>query len=204
MVFRVMVKLAKLSSRLNWPHATRTDTPRFFLLTDHTRLPDPTDALTRLPRGAVVILRHPDPSELEVLARRTMAPAHRLGLKVLLAADVRLVQKLRADGVHLSAARARQGPLRIAKKRPGFLITAAAHGVAELKRAAHAGADVALVSPVFITASHPGAPTLGPIRFARLTRNTSIPVIALGGVTLQTARRLRLGPAHGLAAIDGW
>lgn len=202
-----MANLAKLSGRLNWPRVMRSvkvRTPRFFLFTDDTRLPDPKDLLARLPRGTVIILRHRDRDVLEELARRTIARAHRLGLKVLLAADLPLALRLGADGVHLSESRAQRGPLRTACKKPGFLITAAAHNTSALRRAARAGADVAMLSPVFMTTSHPGARPLGPIRFARLARNSTIPVIALGGVNAQSAKRLRLTPARGFAAIDAW
>ena len=64
-------------------------------------------------------------------------------------------------------------------------------------------ADIVVLAPVFATASHPTARTLGPTRFAALVRQVPCPVIALGGITSHTARRLTHSGAHGLAGI-GW
>ena len=210
-----MMKVAKLASRLNWrrsPDAPYSGTwPRFFLFTDQNRLPDPladpAAVMARLPRGAAIVLRHTDPVLLAVLAQKTVAPAHALGLKVLVAGDARLAIRLRCDGVHLSQHQARRGPLRITGMRPGFLVTAAAHDAMSLRRAGSAGADMVVLSPVFATASHPEAKPLGPVRFARIAIVGGYPnvaVVALGGITARHAKRLSLGPAYGVAAVGAW
>ena len=203
-----MVTVAKLASRLNWhrnPHPLHAGKwPCFFLFTDQHRLPDPMDVLQRLPRGAAVVLRHPDQNQLRDLARRIVPAAHRLGLLVLLAGDVRLALQYGCDGVHLSQHRARRGPQRILFPGPDFLITAAAHDAMSLRRAARAGAHVVMLSPVFATQSHVGAKPMGALRFARLAARSVRPVIALGGVTPRGAKRLSLGPACGIGAIGAW
>ena len=199
-----MRTIAKLASRLNWPRSSRATVPVFYLLTDMHRLADPIELLERLPRGGGVILRHTDAEKLEALARRTVPHAHRLGLKVLLAGDVRLALRTGCDGVHLSENQARSGPLRVGIGKPGFIVTAAAHGRLSLWRAKCANADLVFLSPVFPTRSHPDAVALGVLRFAGLAKTSKCPIAALGGVTPATARRLALGPANGLAAIDAW
>lgn len=199
-----MPTVAKLASRLNWPKPALPGLPCFFLPTDANRLADPTPVLARLPRGAAIIVRHPDAVALEALATRIVAPAHRMGLKVLVAGDVRLALRVKADGVHLSERRARLGPLRVTALPPGFVITAAAHDHLGLARADRAGAQLALLSPVYATQSHVDRPALGALRFASIARTSRLPVIALGGITAETARRLALGPAVGIAAIGGW
>lgn len=200
-----MVKVAKLASRLNWRRTPDADRmPRFFLFTDQERLPDPSDLLERLPRGAAVVLRHTDPAQLDALAQRVTPRAQALGLKVLLAGEVRAALKHRCDGVHLSQTRARRGPGRITGLPPGFLVTAAAHDGASLRHAANAGADAVMLSPVFPTESHPRTPAFGALRFARLCAVSERPVIALGGITPGRTKRLNLGSAYGLAAIGAW
>ncbi|MBX9635822.1 MAG: thiamine phosphate synthase, partial [Magnetospirillum sp.] len=82
------------------------------------------------------------------------------------------------------------------------LLSVAAHSRAGLARAARLGADYALLSPVFPTASHPGAATIGATRFALWARAARLPVMALGGVTEVSRRRLRF--ATGFAAIGGF
>jgi thiamine-phosphate pyrophosphorylase len=87
------------------------------------------------------------------------------------------------------------------RRRPDWLITAAAHGRAGLERAGRAGADAALLAPVFATLSHPRARALGVSRFAALVQASPVPVYALGGVDGANATRLRGTGAVGIAAI---
>ena len=77
---------------------------------------------------------------------------------------------------------------------------ATAHDAAELAEAVAAQADGIFLSPVFATASHPGADTLGAAGFHALARDSSVPVIALGGMNAARARELAW-PRWG--AIDG-
>ena len=199
-----MKKLAKLASPLNWRHRPGARLPQLFLLTDVNRLADPTDVLHRLPRGAAVILRHTDPNVLVRLAHRIIPRAHRLGLNVLLAGDMRLAIRLGADGVHLSERLAQRGPGRIQVPTPNFIVTVAAHSRLALWRAARAGADLSLLSQAFPSESHPGASALGSLRFLILAKHSPVPVVALGGVDEKNARRLRVDAVAGLGAIGAW
>lgn len=199
-----MAKVAKLASRLNWRHGLDPMRPRLFLFTDQDRLPDPSRILPRLGRGTCVVLRHTDTRQLEVLARAVVPAAHRLGLRVLIANDLRLAIKLKADGIHLSQKSARRGALRIHALPKGFIVTAAAHDARGLWRGAIAGAHLAIVSPVFSTASHPHAQNLGIWRFYALAHLSRLPVIALGGIDHARAKRLKIAGIWGIAAIDGW
>lgn len=98
-----------------------------------------------------------------------------------------------ADGVHLG------GRSLAVDRARAFLedacIGASAHDPDELARAAGGGADYAFLSPVFPTASKPGAPPLGVERAREWTAGAGLPVVWLGGVTPE---RLR-----GVAAVDG-
>ena len=77
------------------------------------------------------------------------------------------------------------------------------HGAAGLVNARRHAPDAVILSPVFPTASHPGAAALGPLRFAALAHASSRPVIALGGMTEERFLRLTAFGAYGWAAIDG-
>jgi len=201
-----MAKLAKLGAGHNCAHFTNTHNslPRCYVLSDSVRLPDPCPLLPRLPRGACIILRHTDPTARAELARRIVAPAHRLGLKVIIANDLRLALRVGADGVHLSESAARSGRTRTAFHKPGFICTAAAHNRLALWRAHRAGAQIALLSPVFPTLSHLHVQALGVLRFETLARSSPVPVVALGGLSYLNTARLRQGLAHGFAAIGAW
>lgn len=177
--------------------------PPLILMTDARRLPDPRAAIRRLPRGGAVILRHYESPDRAALARNLAGLCRQRGIRLLIAGDWRLAAAVGAGGVHLPEGMARRGRLAWGGgvKPAGFMVTAAAHSPAALWRAARAGADAALLSPVFATASHPGAAGIGVLRFAGWCRSAPLPVYALGGVSPRTARRLTGSGAAGLAAI---
>lgn len=182
------------------------------LLTDSRRLPDPLPATARLPRGSGVVLRHYDWPRAKrlALARQLARLCRRRGLLLLVAGDAGLALAAGADGVHLPEG---LGHLAagLRRRQRGWIVTQAAHGAGAVARAARTGAarngaDALLVSPVFPTASHPGAAGLGVLRFAALAIQAGrggLAVYALGGVTGATAGRLRGIPLAGVAGITG-
>lgn len=163
--------------------------PRLWLMTD-PRLGDGLwDALERLPRGSGVIFRHYPlpPAERRALFARIAKLARRRGLILLRAGTTPMRGEAGTHG-----------------RRGHGLITWPVHSRSEAIAAIRAGADALLVSPLFPTRSHPGAPVLGPVRFGLLVRGLSVPVIALGGMDARKARRLKALGIHGWAAIDAW
>lgn len=179
--------------------------PDFILMTDGERLSDPVAVVAGLPRGSAVILRHYGAPGREELAIRLVAASKRRGIPVLVAADARLAREIGADGLHLPEAMAARGPGVWSKwRKPGWLVTAAAHSPAALHRAKAAGADAALLSPVFPSESHPGGAALGVLRFAQWCRKSPLPVYALGGVSAVNIRRLKGCGAQGVAGISGF
>ncbi len=170
--------------------------PALWLFTDAARLADPRQAVARLPRGAAgVVLRHDGDPRRAALGRDLAALCRARRLALVVAGDTRLAAALGA-GVHLRGGRW-PDPRRA---RRGWL-TSSAHGTADLRRARRAGADLVFLSPAFPTASHPGAPALGPLRWATLARRVPGPVAALGGVTGATVRRLPRGLCRAVGAI---
>jgi len=169
------------------------------LLSDPARLPDPRAAARRLPPGAAVLARDLPTPLLAALAR--LCRVRRLVLFV--AGEGRAALAHRA-GLHLPDRRPTRHLLPFLAARragaPWARLSLAAHGRAGLARGRRLGADFLLLSPVFPTASHPGAPSLGPWRFAALAGRAGRPVLALGGMTRRNMQRVR---AAGFAAIAG-
>lgn len=66
--------------------------------------------------------------------------------------------------------------------RDGAIVGLSVHDAVEMRDST--GADYVLIGPVFPTASHPGAPTLGPDQAAALAATTNLPAIWLGGIGL--------------------
>ncbi|MDJ0275206.1 thiamine phosphate synthase [Sphingomonas sp. 2R-10] len=165
--------------------------PHRWLMTDErlgARLPA---IVAALPRGSGIVFRHyatPPPAR-RALFDRVRRIARARGHVLLVAGP-----PLRGgDGVHGRDARRGRG-----------LATRPVHSIAERIAAERAGVDAIFVSPVFATASHPGARSLGRVRFGVLVRGCRVPVIALGGMTGPRARALRPFGIAGWAAIDAW
>ncbi len=166
--------------------------PDRFVLTDALRDIDPFQQLAQLKPTDIFILRHYEwaPRDRLALAHTLRKESRARGVRFLVAGDYRLACEARADGLHLPSWMVRRGDVWGLRRKPGWIIIAAAHSEPELRAAWLTGADAALLSPVFATASHPSARTLGVIRFARLAVSAAMPVYALGGVTLSSQKRL--------------
>lgn len=186
--------------------ATGKNPPRLLLVTDATRLPDPRAAMNRLPRGAGVLIRHRDDRTRALMATHAAVVAKRRRLAMLVSEDWRLAARLAGAGLHLPEMSGRHGCLAPAlgwARRRGVMVTMACHGRAALARAKQLRLSAALLSPVFATASHPGAAGLGVLRVRQWTRRAGLPILALGGLTAVTARGLAHSGAWGGAAISG-
>jgi thiamine-phosphate pyrophosphorylase len=131
----------------------------------------------------------------------------RRGLRLLVGGDGHAALRLRA-GLHLPDRAPSHGVLAFLRARragaPWAVLSVAVHGRAGIGRLRRLRADLGLVSPAFPTLSHPGAPALGPLRWARLAAGGGRPAVALGGVAPASAGRLPRvgrGRAAGLAGI---
>ena len=167
----------------------RAPWPRLWLMTDE-RIADLLGTVRALPRGSGIIFRH---YHTEAKARRALFEAVRRAARarghvLLLAGSARQAQGWRADGAH---------------GRGWGCVSAPVHDVPERIAAERRGARLLLLSPVFATRSHPGAATLGRVRFGLLARGARGQVIALGGMTARRALGIKRLGAQGWAAIDG-
>lgn len=181
--------------RCRQPQSLPRIVPSLWLFTDDRVRDDALmDAVGRLPRDAGVVFRH---YGLPTAERRTLFAmvarlARRRGLMLVLA----------GGNTTGRGASGRHNPAR--RWHGSGLATYAAHNAREISQANRRGADLIFLSPVFPTRSHPGAPTLGTIRFAVLARLGRCPVIALGGMNAARFRRLHPLGAYGWAGIDAF
>ncbi|HEY4683139.1 MAG TPA: thiamine phosphate synthase [Candidatus Acidoferrales bacterium] len=106
-----------------------------------------------------------------------------------------------ADGVHLGTESVAVGVVR--EQYPDLLIGASSHNLEEITRAAKEGANFAVFGPVFETASKLGyGPAVGLDALREAVKAVKIPVLALGGVTVENAKSCLDAGAAGIAAIS--
>jgi thiamine-phosphate pyrophosphorylase len=133
------------------------------------------------------------------LAEKALASCRRYDARLLLNAPIETAEALQADGIHLTSTR-----LMACKTRPlpsGQLVSAACHDASQVRHASEIGVDLLTISPVLPTATHTTAVPLGWSRFRELVALTSVPVYALGGMSLGTLAQAREAGAQGIAAI---
>lgn len=129
-------------------------------------------------------------------AQRLQARCERFGAPLFVSARLDLALAL---GAHLHLPAWALPPKEVRGALPkGRWISVAVHDEREARDAE--GADFALVSPVFPTASKPGVAPLGAEGFARLAGQLSCPAFALGGVTAE--RAIGLVDVAGVAVIS--
>jgi len=106
----------------------------------------------------------------------------------------------RAHGVHLREDSMPPAAVRRLAPSP-FVIGRSVHD-ADAAAALGSGVDYLIAGSVWSTASKlPGHPLLGPEGLARVIQHASVPVVAIGGITVDGARLLAALGAAGVAAI---
>ena len=180
------------------PRQTQRPLPRIWLMTDPRFGTDLLLAIQRLPARSGVIFRHYDlaAKERRALFAQVRRVCMRRGHMLLLAGDERTALRWHAAGFH-SGQDTRRSKVTIH--------STPAHDRRELAKARGAGADLVLISPMFATASHPGARPLGRSTFMALAKRCgNLKVIALGGMNARNSAKLDKRVVHGWAAIDAF
>ncbi len=143
-------------------------------------------------------------SALLDLARLGARLCHLQGKVFLVNSEVRLALEAGADGVHLPAesdpSRARREAA--AGGRPDLVIGWSVHDLNEVRAAAACGVDYVLLAPIFAPLSKAGREPLGLSLLRRACAETSLPVIALGGITPARMDAVVAAGAAGFAGIS--
>lgn len=186
-------------------HATRL--PRTYLVTPEPSHGEPlTDFIEHLEHALkagvrLVQLRAKTvtASQYAWLAEQALICCRRHDAMLLLNAPIDVAKASQADGIHLTSTRLTACTSRPLP--PGRLVSAACHDAHQVQHANQIGADLLTLSPVLPTATHTTAEPLGWSRFRELVALTSLPVYALGGMSMDTLAEARDAGAHGIAAI---
>jgi 8-oxo-dGTP diphosphatase len=145
----------------------------------------------RLEQGLrLVQIREPGLQERDEFTRQVIGLAHRYGGKVMVKRSCP-----GADGIHFTASE-----LMTLQAKPACgMVAASCHTREELDRAMRLELDFAVLGPVREKAG--AASSLGWTRFAEIARGTSIPVYAIGGLSLADLEAAWGAGAHGVAMI---
>jgi thiamine-phosphate pyrophosphorylase len=156
-------------------------------------------------RGGVdwVQLRHKSAAAAalyaEAAALRAEVHAHGARLAINDRLDVALT--VGADGVHLAG---QSLPVAPAVELGGgrLLVGRSVHGLDEAVAAAQAGADYLTFGHVFPTTSHPGVPPRGLAELAAIVAAVDVPVLAIGGITVDNLPAVLATGCAGIAVIS--
>ncbi len=155
------------------------------------------------------------PRELETLTRELLAivrenPNYSDSTRLLINSRTDVALAAEADGVHLRANDIAPHEVRRVLKaialsgrppaNPQFLIASSCHTVADVARAASEAADFAVFAPIFGKSRSPATQPAG-LDALRLACHAKIPVLALGGVTIENASSCLNAGASGIAGI---
>lgn len=191
--------------------------PILCYVTDRAAIPAPeTDALLGVIRDAIaagvdwIQIREKDLSgrALAALARDAVADARGSSTRILINGHLDVAVAARAGGVHLGGDALPIADVvswcaqHVTEFASPFLLGGSCHSLAEAQAAERDGAHYVFFGPVFSTPSKlKYGPPQGLERLAEVCRAVRIPVLAIGGVTLDNAHEcLRAGVA-GIAAI---
>jgi len=123
------------------------------------------------------------------------------GARVVVNDHVDVALAAAADGVHLGA---HSMPVQVVRRfvPRAFVIGVSCHSLAEAMAAESGGADYLVLGPVFETPSKLGyGPPLGLAKLRDVASRIRIPVLALGGITVQRVRPCLEAGAAGVAGI---
>lgn len=175
--------------------------PGLLFFTDPARVPNPEAVAERLPAGAGIVYRAFDAQDAVERGRRLRTIATERGLLLLVGAHAGLAEGIGADGLHMPERLAAEIP-RLRAEHARWLITVAAHDRVALEAAERAGADAAVVSPVFPSNSPSAGDPLEVEGLKDLVAATPLPIYALGGVRARTVSRLIGSGIVGIAAVE--
>jgi thiamine-phosphate pyrophosphorylase len=136
------------------------------------------------------------------LLRELLVRAKPFGATVTLHGDPELARVANIDGVHLSGGSDAANARRILGA--GALVGLSVHSAEEARNVDSVAVDYVIAGPVFLTESKPGyGPALGTKGLAEIVKSSPVPVIAIGGIGVDTVADVMRAGASGVAVMGG-
>ena len=141
------------------------------------------------------------PIELHSLAKELRGRCREAGCLFIVNDRVDLALAVEADGVHVGQD---DLPAREARRllRPGMLLGVSTHDEDQARRARDDGADYIAVGSMFPTGSKPGFRLVGPELLRRVRPDIAVPLVAIGGITVDNVAEVIRAGADAVAVIS--
>jgi len=139
--------------------------------------------------------------DLYPIARALRSRCREAGCLFIVNDRVDLALAVEADGVHVGQD---DLPAREARRllRPGMLLGVSTHDELQACRARDDGADYVAVGSMFPTASKPGFQLVGPELLRRVRPEIAVPLVAIGGITVDNVAEVVRAGADAVAVIS--
>ena len=141
------------------------------------------------------------PVELYPLALALRRRCREAGCLFIVNDRVDLALAVEADGVHVGQD---DLPAREARRllRPGMLLGVSTHDEIQARHARDDGADYVAVGSMFPTGSKPGFQLVGPELVKRVRPDIPVPLVAIGGITVNNVAEVIRAGADAVAVIS--
>lgn len=163
------------------------------------------DEVAKAVRGGAAVIQYRAKRPLDPYSEATalLALCRSAGIPLIINDDIALAQSVGADGVHLgsmdqaySVARAQLGP-------KALIGVSCYDDIDRAKNAADQGADYVAFGRFFSSRTKPGAPTASLETLLKARSIVRVPIVAIGGITLENAETLLQQGADLLAVVEG-
>ena len=140
-------------------------------------------------------------SDLYPVARALRRRCRDAGCLFIVNDRVDLALALEADGVHVGQD---DLPAREARRllRAGMILGVSTHDLSQARRARDDGADYVAVGSMFPTGSKPGFRLVGPELVRRVRPEIPVPLVAIGGITMDNVTEVIRAGADAVAVIS--
>jgi thiamine-phosphate pyrophosphorylase len=137
-------------------------------------------------------------ADLLTLCRALREVTARAGARLFVNSDVELAREVGADGVHRPA-----NLVILREDAEGLMMAGSTHSLIEAMQAEEDELDFIVFGPIYDTPSKRSfGPPVGVDALAKVTSSVRIPVLAIGGVTVERVREVRDAGAAGVAVIS--
>ncbi|MDE1461839.1 thiamine phosphate synthase [Spartinivicinus poritis] len=179
-------------------------------ITDSQLLPDTNTLISAVEaalKGGMSVLQYRDKSQDKIKrlnqASQLKTLCQQYNACLIINDDIHLAAEVNADGVHLG-----QQDQAIAQARKNLgenvIIGATCHDSYPLAEAAYQqGADYIALGRFFPSATKPNAPPASLSKIQQVSTNIPLPIVAIGGITLDNASMVINAGAHLVAVIHG-